>query len=627
MKTSPLSKLILGTVQFGLEYGINNQNGKLSSSEVFQILKFSQEKNIKTLDCASHYGNASELIGEFHKTETRFDCYSKIVLETENNERALIENELERLSCTSLEGIYLHRFTDLEKCNWQTIASCKADGLIKKFGVSIYSLKEFKNVLNNPQIDLIQTPYNILDCSDEKGKLIHEANKLGKSVIARSIFLQGLFFKEITKFPKALRPLAPLVSHINKFLEKEKISSEVLYLGHALLNSHLGGVIFGVDSLSHLIHDLEILETVSDWQKLADNISILKNELHDLKSKIDSKKFSRLIDPSLWGNLGKNRDSQWPDALYIEEANLPSLAKFSTREDKISKLENEFSEKFQAYAVITPSARSGIASILRFLKTTRSQNIFLPPYSSNCLYEAVTSIIAPTSLWTPEKTDVALVVHKWGKLYSLSDFSGVIIEDSADRIPKDLNDILHNKGIAEVFSFPKMIGSFGGGLVLTRNQKLYQNLKMAQNDSEKNEYAKIQSELKKKNYFSEINPWEYWGHTETGNTYVDLDLISEIDFKSPLLKTNQTIIETRFKMIKNFVPSILETTGPVAVLPLALFSENKLDQLKNCFMVRQFSFNTKFDEMEFVPSVVIPLHMTCTDEEFSEHINLLKEVL
>ena len=61
------SKLILGTVQFGLDYGINNNSGKLKKNEVLELLKISYNHGIRTLDTAELYGNAHEIIGDFHK--------------------------------------------------------------------------------------------------------------------------------------------------------------------------------------------------------------------------------------------------------------------------------------------------------------------------------------------------------------------------------------------------------------------------------------------------------------------------------------------------------------------------------------------------------------------------------
>ena len=61
------NKIILGTVQFGLPYGINNSIGQLNQEAVFEILNYSHENNISTLDTANAYGTATQVIGNFHK--------------------------------------------------------------------------------------------------------------------------------------------------------------------------------------------------------------------------------------------------------------------------------------------------------------------------------------------------------------------------------------------------------------------------------------------------------------------------------------------------------------------------------------------------------------------------------
>jgi aryl-alcohol dehydrogenase-like predicted oxidoreductase len=62
-----MSKLILGTVQFGLEYGVNNQKGIPSSNEIKKILDFAFKRKINILDTAEAYGNSQERIGEYIK--------------------------------------------------------------------------------------------------------------------------------------------------------------------------------------------------------------------------------------------------------------------------------------------------------------------------------------------------------------------------------------------------------------------------------------------------------------------------------------------------------------------------------------------------------------------------------
>jgi aryl-alcohol dehydrogenase-like predicted oxidoreductase len=73
-----MERLILGTVQFGLDYGINNAQGKPHQEEVNNILNSAWQQGIRTLDTAYAYGNAEELIGQFHHRQNqRFQINTK----------------------------------------------------------------------------------------------------------------------------------------------------------------------------------------------------------------------------------------------------------------------------------------------------------------------------------------------------------------------------------------------------------------------------------------------------------------------------------------------------------------------------------------------------------------------
>ena len=61
------TKLILGTVQFGLNYGVNNQSGQVSKESVETILSLAGNKGIKILDTSSAYGASEKVLGEVLK--------------------------------------------------------------------------------------------------------------------------------------------------------------------------------------------------------------------------------------------------------------------------------------------------------------------------------------------------------------------------------------------------------------------------------------------------------------------------------------------------------------------------------------------------------------------------------
>ncbi len=56
--TNLLSKISLGTVQFGMDYGIANVRGKVDKEEVFKIMDLASSKKIGFLDTAYSYGES-----------------------------------------------------------------------------------------------------------------------------------------------------------------------------------------------------------------------------------------------------------------------------------------------------------------------------------------------------------------------------------------------------------------------------------------------------------------------------------------------------------------------------------------------------------------------------------------
>ncbi|MDB4129586.1 aldo/keto reductase, partial [Flavobacteriaceae bacterium] len=72
------SKLMLGTVQFGIDYGINNKDGVPSIKEVFEILDFAYNNGVRFLDTAEAYGDSQSVIGKFHlQNNNKFKIVTK----------------------------------------------------------------------------------------------------------------------------------------------------------------------------------------------------------------------------------------------------------------------------------------------------------------------------------------------------------------------------------------------------------------------------------------------------------------------------------------------------------------------------------------------------------------------
>ena len=65
-------KYVLGTAQFGLNYGISNNTGKVSSTNIEKIFRTAIDQGVNYLDTANVYGDAEDKIGTFFELTKQF---------------------------------------------------------------------------------------------------------------------------------------------------------------------------------------------------------------------------------------------------------------------------------------------------------------------------------------------------------------------------------------------------------------------------------------------------------------------------------------------------------------------------------------------------------------------------
>lgn len=246
-----MSKLVLGTVQFGLQYGVNSA-GRPSEETVKAILSEAAKGGISTLDTSSAYGNSEEILGECITPDGEFKIVSKYpkggipVAE-------MFNGSLNRLKVKSLYGYLLHHF-EVYKNNpkvWEEFIALKEAGKVQKIGFSLYSPEELQYILDNKSpFDLIQVPFNIFD-----KKFLHlmkEVHERGVEVHVRSTFLQGLFFKDRNALPQKLQPMKKYLLQLDEFSKKSGLSISEIALNYNLQNPYIDGVLIGVDNVEQL---------------------------------------------------------------------------------------------------------------------------------------------------------------------------------------------------------------------------------------------------------------------------------------------------------------------------------------------------------------------------------------
>jgi aryl-alcohol dehydrogenase-like predicted oxidoreductase len=250
------SKLFLGTVQFGLNYGINNKEGRVSEEEVNNILRLAAKSGIKILDTAYFYGNAMERIGNFHRnSDVLFDVNTKFKIDPVVTITEQLTESLTCLAIASVDTYFYHSFSDYANNPGilDELEELRKKSYFKKIGVSIYNNDEMQQCINDDQVDVIQLPFNLFDNNNHRGGLIKAAKERGKEIQVRSVFLQGLFFMDIADLPSRLYSLAHYLTKIQTIASELNVSIAELALAYVRKEPLIDGIIIGVDSASQLV--------------------------------------------------------------------------------------------------------------------------------------------------------------------------------------------------------------------------------------------------------------------------------------------------------------------------------------------------------------------------------------
>lgn len=262
------SRLALGTVQFGLSYGVSNKNGKVTEDQVAEIIQFAHKSGIKALDTAVGYGSAEETLGEIgvHGFEVTTKLPAAPVDLEDGWVRKQLEGSLKRLRVENLHCVLLHDpnalLTSQGQAQFRQLLNAKAQGLVSKIGISIYDPDVLSEIENVDQVDIVQVPVNIFDRRANNSRSLEELSGQGAEIYARSVFLQGLLLmpirEQIARFPEH----AEVFQLYKNWLDELGYSPQEASLGYVLGQGAITKVLVGVESRAQLA-DLLIIEKSS----------------------------------------------------------------------------------------------------------------------------------------------------------------------------------------------------------------------------------------------------------------------------------------------------------------------------------------------------------------------------
>ena len=259
-----ICKLIIGTANFGLRYGIANDK-KLTHDEAFAILDYACAQGIQWIDTASAYGDAEQVVGDFFATRGKtLKVIGKLPAKDYLNAQAVedeIYGSLKNMNIASFDALLIHSFDTYTLYGNKIIPVLKSlcrDGIIENYGISVYHPEEVAEIALKTRDKLvIEFPLNLFDQRFLKGDLMQDIKNRGWRFFARSVFLQGLFFLSDDALQGRFEQVKGKVREIRELSSAYGIRPECLALLFAASQPWVDGVVAGVDSVKQLIGNHE----------------------------------------------------------------------------------------------------------------------------------------------------------------------------------------------------------------------------------------------------------------------------------------------------------------------------------------------------------------------------------
>jgi aryl-alcohol dehydrogenase-like predicted oxidoreductase len=263
------ARIALGTVQFGLPYGIANRAGQVAHADVAAILAYARSAGVDTVDTAIAYGDSEKCLGDVGmqswRVVSKLPPVPSACRNVETWVQQCISGSLERLAVSQLYGVLLHKPLELlgehGKALYEGMLSLKRRSVVQKIGISVYGPDDLDALWPHFELDLVQAPFNVFDRRLAESGWLRRLHASGTEVHTRSAFLQGLLLMNAADRPVNFRRWQPLWDAWQRWLEVQKLSALEACLGFALSHREISRVIVGVDSLLQLQQILAHVET------------------------------------------------------------------------------------------------------------------------------------------------------------------------------------------------------------------------------------------------------------------------------------------------------------------------------------------------------------------------------
>lgn len=298
------SRLVLGTTQLGMRYGLNNVIGQPTKEQAFEILDTAFAEGINTFDTAFAYGSAEDILGDWIESRAlarKVFVVSKmkphVLNDYSDGTKAAdvvdmeIRKSLKRLRLQKLDGYLLHTPSYVYLAHVvDGLRKAKEKGLISNIGVSVYDEEEALQAAELG-VDYVQIPSNVLDQRMDKTNFWNIARENDVTVFARSPFLQGLLVMEPSEIPAHLSHARAYVEKFREIARQNSLSPSKAALLFSFVRSRAHHIVFGAETTAQITENITAVEGAKEEPWMRDVEESFKN--------IER----AVVNPSLWSKI------------------------------------------------------------------------------------------------------------------------------------------------------------------------------------------------------------------------------------------------------------------------------------------------------------------------------------
>jgi aryl-alcohol dehydrogenase-like predicted oxidoreductase len=289
-------QFVLGTAQWGFDYGIANETGRPDDTSLQEILNTARGEGVLWLDTAQGYCDSEQRIGYLDpeaemriSTKLSPDWIDDISDTADVRDRIdqALESSCARLKREHLDIVLLHRPEHRQALGgaiWEALEQAREAGRIGAIGISALSPTDAIEALEDG-VEVMQVASSLLDQRLYHRGFFQQARERGVRVFVRSIFLQGLAFLSPPAIPVALAPVASVLETLGTLPSGVKPWHLFLQWARGL---PVEGVVVGAETAQ------QVRELLDVWKRtdLAERAALAADDVAKLSTNV--------LEPQRW---------------------------------------------------------------------------------------------------------------------------------------------------------------------------------------------------------------------------------------------------------------------------------------------------------------------------------------